>query len=103
MEEFLRWTGFPRGGWGVAPTPIMVGDFNCVISPLDCRKHYLEKRNMVLADLVRIWIREHFSASRLDRCYVLREEEGIRVLGVSHLTSQADHKQFTIVQIQVAL
>ena len=53
MEEFLRWTGFPRGGWGGAPTPIMVGDFNCVISPLDCRKHYQQKSDMVLADLVR--------------------------------------------------
>ena len=42
------------------------------------------------------WIREHFSASRLDRCYVLREEEGIRVLGVSHLASQADHKALVV-------
>ena len=61
---------------------------------MDCRKYYLEKRDMVLPDLVRI--REHFSASRLDRCYVLREEEGIRVLGVSHLASQADHKALVV-------
>ena len=31
----------------------MVGDFNCVISPLDCRKHYQQKSDMVLADLVK--------------------------------------------------
>ena len=92
----------------------MVGDFNCVISPLDCRKHYQQKSDMVLADLVKTlgyqdayrllnpqgedftWIREHFSGSRLDRCYVPREEEGIRVLGVSHLASQADHKALVV-------
>ena len=88
--------------------PILIGDFNCVISPLDCEENFRNKNCVALTDLVKTFTYHdiyrtlypnkieysYFSAnstpSRLDRAY-LPERAINNVNFVSYKQSLSDH------------
>ena len=89
-------------------SPVLLGDFNCVIKPIDTEKYFAEKFDPVLADLIatfqykdafRIlapdtveftWARPNCARSRLDRLY-LPEGCNVELLSLRHVPSLSDH------------
>ena len=88
---------------------MMVGDFNSVLSPLDCEERFVEKKCPALQDLVTgfnyvdafrhlhpgareyTFLRPSCTSSRLDRLYVHRGCSQ-DILSISHGPSLADHR-----------
>ena len=94
--------------------PVLVGDFNSVISPLDCEDRFVDKKSPALLGLVNgfnyvdafrylhprereyTFFRPSCTPSRLDRVYIHRGS-GQDVLSVAHGPSIADHRYVVVV------
>ena len=91
----------------------VIGDFNCVLSPLDTAGNFKDKHCPVLEDLVSTmklvdgyrflhpqgsdytWVRQGFHPSRLDRVIYPAAIKD-RVLNVQHKASLSDHKALIV-------
>ena len=89
--------------------PLIMGDFNCVISRIDTTENFNIKKCDALSELVRLFqytdgfrklhpneieftfSRPYMSPSRLDRVYLPPRWEG-KVISVSHFPTLSDHK-----------
>ena len=92
-----------------ANLPILIGDFNCVLSPEDCEYNYKAKTCPALKELVTLFqytdmfrslhpqaieftfYRPHLSPSRLDRIYAPNNLKEL-VSSVQHMSLLSDHK-----------
>lgn len=93
--------------------PILIGDFNCILSPMDCTDNFRAKNCPALKDLTDLlnysdgfrvlhpevidftFYRPHLTPSRLDRVYLPGHLKDLAI-SVDHFSLLSDHKALSI-------